>query len=139
MKFEDIKFFERSGPKASGFGLYTGGYWVPRDFFVEAWTMILASSPTLTWHGKQTTVTLCSDPGWKERHPVERQTLGRAVKYFVVNEVLDLEEANKGKGGPRRYNPLTDKSRLPEIHLGVVAANIRNQGVTDRSPSAIEI
>jgi hypothetical protein len=104
MKFEDIKFYERGGNHPPSRGLHTsGGYWVEQSYFVKAWNMILAACPTGVWEGVQTTEALCRDAGWKDRKTVPRQKFGRCVKYFVSQGMLDLEEINKGKGGPRRY------------------------------------
>jgi hypothetical protein len=107
MKFEDIKFYERGGNHPPGLGLHTPGrYWVEKSYFVTAWNMISQACPTGVWYGVQTAESLCCDPTWKDRKDGPRQKLGRCVKLFVEQELLALEEVNKGKGGPRRYRPI---------------------------------
>ena len=107
MRFEDINFFQRGGSHPPSFGLYTpGGFWVEKSYFVNAWTMIWAACPACVWQDVQTTEALCADANWKDRKHTPRNKFGRCVKYFVVHEMLDLEEANEGKGGPRKYRPI---------------------------------
>ena len=103
MKFADIKFGERGGSRANGLGLLTAGYWVEKEYFELAWTLIRADDPARDWHGKHTTVSLCNDPTWKNRRVGKRIKIGRCVKYFVNEQMVPLSETNKGKGGSRRY------------------------------------
>jgi hypothetical protein len=104
MEFEDIEFEERQrGGKAEMGKVLPGGYWVAKWCFVEAWARSRATLPMLDLKRKQSTQSLCNDPGWTLKTLRVRYAFGRCIKYFVKHGMLPLYETNPGKKGPRRY------------------------------------
>ena len=104
MKFEDIKFDERSGSAKSGPGLLLpGGYWVLKKYFEMAWTQVRANASGLDWRAQQTAESLLGETFWKPHKCGQRISLGRCVKYFVDQKMLPMRVANPGKKGKRKY------------------------------------
>lgn len=104
MKFEDIKFSEGSGKRRTGLGLLArGGYWVPKAEVELAWHAASHNCPLLDWSIKQTTQTLLVDPEWPTWRTPKRNRLGRAIRYFVDNAMLDLWVVNPEQTGTKKY------------------------------------
>lgn len=145
--FKGIKFEKRPGKKNGPvIGLQLGPQFVFSWLVKEAWENFAASIPTASTCKFYSSEDLFSDAErWAALATTLHVAIGRCLAYFVNNEMLPLECVN-----PHESNKLyrvidqtalvdTCRPGLPESSLTSRPANIPNQGVTDRSPSAIEI
>ena len=104
MEFEDIEYEERMGRYGPYFGLYMPGrYWVGKKYIEAAWIQVNQGLPLPGCRDKHTARMMCGDEFWLKYEFPEQLKLGRCVKFYVVNEMLPLRLANKGKGGSRQY------------------------------------
>ena len=104
MKYQDIKFYERSGSKNAALGMHLpGGYWVSKSLFDEAWTRVFEGLPSPDCKELHTAKSMYGSKAWEELGFGARIALGRCVKYFVDREMLPLKIANPTKKGTRKY------------------------------------
>jgi len=104
MKFENIKFCDRSRGTRTEVGLVLSGrYWVQKEYFDLAWRLAPAGYRAVDWQKPQTAETLCDDTSWGELTVSARRKLGRCIKFFAEMGMLPIKVANPGKKGKRKY------------------------------------
>ena len=140
-----IEFEVRDGPWGTSVGKMLGWQWVFKDIFENALIRFDATLPTLDWSKPQTSKSLYNDPDWPEKKLVRRFAIGRCLRFFADRELLPLRCINPRATGTKKYvrvNPLI-VSDDHDSGQAVVAAegetSNRNQGVTNRTPAAMEI
>lgn len=140
-----IDFEVRNGPWGPSVGKMLGWQWVFKDIFETALTRFDATLPTLDWSKPQTSKALYNDPDWPEKKLVRRFAIGRCLRFFADRELLPLRCINPRATGTKKYvrvSPLIvsgDDDSKPVIVAAAGETNNRNQGMADRTPSAIEI
>lgn len=101
--FSDIPFTSRSGQQDQLGRLMPGGYWVEQQMFEVAWFQAIESIDLLVPGKRYSAEDVCNPALWGRLWRSEAIMLGRCLKYFVVNGLLPLIEANAGKRGKRMY------------------------------------
>ena len=101
--FSDIPFTSRSGQQDQLGRLMPGGYWVEQQMFEVAWFQAIESIDLLAPGKRYSAEDVCNPALWGRLWRSEAIMLGRCLKYFVVNGLLPLIEANAGKRGKRMY------------------------------------
>ncbi len=103
ISLDGLVFTEHPNPQRSGLGMNVRGYWVEIHIFELTKKLINASFDQLPCDKKLEVSDICSDLNWNNWKYGLRLKIGRCLKHFVDQGMLNLTLMNSGKKGPRRY------------------------------------
>jgi hypothetical protein len=127
MKFEDIRYVERSTKHGKTLGVYMpGGFFVFKTTLMKAWVSTKENWPNIDRTEKQTAESLIGSDVWSAQVNGAKKALGRSIKFFVKYDMLPLplvvaltRKGKPYKGGKLFY--VTDNT----VNVGTVPVTAR--------------